>query len=301
MSKTVKNQLLTYNVLKDYVKVLNSKFNGLQLTTCGKSMLGKDIYAFVMGEGEKTVLYVGGTHGLEWLTSLLLLKFTENLMEAWENDSTLSGFYVREILKHRKLIVIPELNPDGIEIAINGADACGEYREKCIEICNGDFSSWSANARGVDINHNFNADWYSLREAEISAGIIGPAPRRFGGLFPESEPETAAVTRLCRRIEVESLVSFHSQGEEIYYEYGENTPEKSLHIAKVFSALTDYTLVKNEGLASRGGLKDWFIEEFKKPAFTVEMGKGKNPLPIESADEIYEGLEAMMTVGLMLQ
>lgn len=300
MSKTVKNQVLTYNVLKDYVKVLSGKFNGLHLTTCGKSLLGKDIYAFVMGEGEKNILYVGGTHGLEWLTSLLLLKFTENLAVAWENGTTLAGFNVREILRNRKLIVIPELNPDGIEIAINGADSCGEYREECIEICNGDFSSWSANARGVDINHNFNADWYSLRETERAAGIIAPAPRRFGGLFPESEPETAAVTRLCRRINVEGLISFHSQGEEIYYEYGENTPEKSLHFAKMFSALTDYALVKNEGLASSGGLKDWFIEEFKKPAFTVEIGKGKNPLPLESIDEIYDGLEAMMTVGLML-
>ena len=90
------------------------------------------------------------------------------------------------------------------------------------------------------------------------------------------------------------------QQEEIYYEYGKNTPKKSLYFAKMFSALTDYSLVKNEGLASSGGLKDWFIEEFKKPAFTVEIGKDKNPLPLESADEIYGRLEAMMTVGLML-
>lgn len=300
MPKTVKNQVLTYNVLENYVKVLSEKFDGLHIATCGKSLLGKDIHALVMGEGKKNILYVGGTHGLEWLTSLLLLKFTENLAEAWENNTSLSGFDVGEILENRKLIVIPELNPDGIEIAINGADSCGEYREECIKICNGDFSSWSANARGVDINHNFNADWYSLREAERAAGITSPAPRRFGGLFPESEPETAAVTRLCRRISVEGLISFHSQGEEIYYEYGKNTPKKSLYFAKMFSALTDYSLVKNEGLASSGGLKDWFIEEFKKPAFTVEIGKDKNPLPLESADEIYDRLEAMMTVGLML-
>ena len=91
----------------------------------------------------------------------------------------------------------------------------------------------------MDINHNFNADWYSLREAEKDAGINSPSPSRYGGLFPESEPETAAITRLCRRIPVEMLITFHSQGEEIFYEYGQNTPEKALHIAKMFSALTD--------------------------------------------------------------
>lgn len=299
MLKTVKNEILTYSVFENYVKELNNRFESLKITTCGKSLLNKEIYAFVIGEGKRNIVYVGGTHGLEWLASLLLLKFTENLALAYENQGALAGFNIKDILENRKLIIIPELNPDGIEIAIKGATACGRYRGENFEICKGDFSCWSANARGVDINHNFNADWYTLREAEKEAGIDSPSPRRYGGLFPESEPETAAITRLCRRIPLEMLVTFHSQGEEIYYEYGKNTPEKSLHIAKIFSALTDYTLVKNEGLASSGGLKDWFIEEFKKPAFTIEIGKGENPLPIEDVDGIYGKLEAMMVTGLL--
>ena len=300
MLKIVKNEILTYSLYVNLVKELNEKYKTLKITTCGKSLLGKEIFAFVIGEGKKNIVYVGGTHGIEWLTSLLLLKFTENLASAYENESLLSGFNIKDILENKKLIIIPELNPDGIEIAIKGASACGKYKAENYEICKGDFSFWSANARGVDINHNFNADWYTLREAEKEAGINSPSPSRFGGLFPESEPETAAITRLCRRIPVEMLITFHSQGEEIFYEYGKNTPEKALHIAKMFSALTDYTLVKNEGLYSSGGLKDWFIEEFKRPAFTIEMGKGKNPLPLENIDRIYEKLESMMVVGTIL-
>ena len=300
MLKIVKNETLTYSAYENLVRKLNEKYHSLKITTCGKSLLGKEIYAFVIGEGKKNVVYVGGTHGIEWLTSLLLSKFAENLAISYENEELLSGFNVKDILENKKLIIIPELNPDGIEIAIKGASACGKYKEENFEICKGDFSSWSANARGVDINHNFNADWYSLREAEKESGINSPAPTRYGGLFPESEPETFAITRLCRRIPVEMLVTFHSQGEEIFYEYGKNTPEKALYIAKIFSALTDYALVKNEGLYSSGGLKDWFIEEFKCPAFTVEIGKGKNPLPLEGLEGIYEKLETMMVVGLIL-
>lgn len=298
--KIVKNEILTYSVYEKLVKELNEKYKALKITTCGKSLLGRDIFAFVIGEGKRNCLYVGGTHGVEWLTSLLLLKFSENLAIACENGELLSGFDIKEILENKKLIIIPELNPDGIEIAIKGASACGRYRAENYEICKGDFSLWSANARGVDINHNFNADWYTLREAEREAGINSPSPSRYGGLFPESEPEASAITSLCRRIPVEMLITFHSQGEEIFYEYGKNTPEKALHIAKIFSALTDYTLVKNEGLYSSGGLKDWFIEEFGRPAFTVETGKGKNPLPVEEADEIYERLESMMVVGMVV-
>ncbi|MBQ7116210.1 MAG: gamma-D-glutamyl-meso-diaminopimelate peptidase [Clostridia bacterium] len=299
MLKIVKNEILTYSVYENLVKELGGKYSSLKITTCGKSLLGKELFAFVIGEGKGNIVYVGGTHGIEWLTSLLLLKFTENLVFAYENEKTISGFDVREILKNKKIIIIPELNPDGIEISLKGASACGKYKVQNFEICKGDFSFWSANARGVDINHNFNADWYTLREAEKEAGIDSPSPSRYGGLFPESEPETSAITKLCRGISVDMLITFHSQGEEIFYEYGKNTPEKSLHIAKIFSALTDYTLVKNEGLYASGGLKDWFIEEFNRPAFTIEIGKGKNPLPVDSINQIYEKLEAMMVVGML--
>lgn len=299
MLKVVKNEIITYSVYKKYVKELSEKYKSLRLTTCGKSLLDKDIFSLVIGEGKRNIVYVGGTHGIEWLTSLLLLKFTENLAIAYEKQDLLSGFDIKNILENVRLIIIPELNPDGIEIAIKGAEACEKYKDADIEICKGDFGLWSANARGVDINHNFNADWYSLREAEKEAGINSPSPSRFGGLFPESEPETQAITRLCRNIPLDMLITFHSQGEEIFYEYGKNTPEKALHIAKMLSALTDYTLVKNEGLYSSGGLKDWFIEEFGRPAFTVEIGKGKNPLPLEYIDAIYERLESMLVIGLM--
>lgn len=299
MLKIVKNEILTYSVCENIVKELSIKYESLKITTCGKSLLGKELFAFVIGEGNENIVYVGGTHGIEWLTSLLLLKFTENLAIAYENEKTISGFNVREILKNKKLIIIPELNPDGIEISLKGASACGKYKVQNFESCKGDFSFWSANARGVDINHNFNADWYTLREEEKEAGINSPSPSRYGGLFPESEPESAAITKLCRGIPVDMLITFHSQGEEIFYEYGKNTPEKSLCIAKIFSALTDYALVKNEGLYSSGGLKDWFIEEFKRPAFTIEIGKGKNPLPLEDIDDIYERLESMMVVAMM--
>ena len=58
---------------------------------------------------------------------------------------------------------------------------------------------WQANARGVDINHNFNAGWAALQLQERAAGIGGPSPRQWGGPAPESEPETRAMTELCRR------------------------------------------------------------------------------------------------------
>lgn len=300
MKTITEAKTLTYSLYENYIKALKENYPDLKITTCGKSVLGREIYALVLGNGNKNILYVGGTHGLEWLTSLLLLRFTENLLWANKTNNTISGFNINDILKNIKLIIIPEINPDGIEIAIRGAFGCKELSDENLKnICKNNYTQWSANARGVDINHNFNADWYTLREAEKNAGINGPSPKRYGGPFPESEPETAAITRLLREIPVELLISFHSQGEEIYYEFGKNTPERAFNIAKILSALSGYELLKNQGLAFGGGLKDWFIEEFKKPGFTIEIGKGTNPLPVEKLDEIYNRLESTMVTGLM--
>lgn len=296
---TKENQL-TYDVLKKYVVALDEKYALLKLASCGKSAMGKELFSLCVGEGKRRVMYVGGTHGNEWITTLMLLRFCENLMKKAEYNGEIQGYNARELLSQITLVVIPCLNPDGTDISIKGISGCGDFKEQIYDICKFDFSQWTANARGVDLNHNFNADWYSLRDYEEKNGINKPSPRRFGGKYPESEPETKAVTAFLRKVHFDRLYSFHSQGEEIFYEYGNSTPPKSLFIAKALSGVSGYTLIKNEGHYSSGGLKDWFIEEFKKPSFTIEIGKGKNPLPLEKFDEIYETAEPVAVLGLML-
>ena len=71
-------------------------------------------------------------------------------------------------------------------------------------------------------------------------------------------------------------------------------------MASVFSSVTGYKVCSPEGLAVGGGFKDWFITEFKKPGFTIEIGKGKNPLPISNFNDIYKRLEYMMLLSLII-
>ena len=123
---------------------------------------------------------------------------------------------VAGFLKIRGLTIVPCVNPDGVEIALHGSDAAMKYKPLVDKVCE-NTSKWQANAKGVDINHNFNAGWCELKKLELSRNINAPAPTRFGGNCPESEPETKAIARLCRQIPVDLLMSFHSQGEEIYY------------------------------------------------------------------------------------
>ena len=60
------------------------------------------------------------------------------------------------------------------------------------------------------------------------------------------------------------------------------------------SALCGYAVAKPEPAACFGGLKDWFILEYDRPGFTLECGKGVNPLPPEDAPMIYEGLRSLL-------
>ncbi len=279
---------------------LKDRYPFLVCHSAGKSVCGRDITAYSLGNYKNIVLFAGGFHAQEWLTSLILLRFLEKVCESLRTRQKLSGVDISSAFMTKGITVIPCVNPDGVEIALHGAESAGEFSGSVSDVSRGNLSEWNANARGVDINHNFDAGWQILREMESKSGIFGPSPRRYGGHAPHSEPETKALVRFCERNRVDHAFAIHSQGEEIYWEYGEKTPEESLTMANIFSVCSGYELVQNDGLASHGGFKDWFIDYFGRCAFTIEIGKGKNPLPVNELDEIYERIEEMLVVGAII-
>lgn len=262
-----------------------------KIFSIGRSTLGRNIYAIGAGKLRSGTVMVGGVHAQEWLTTLLLMKFCFDLSKREE---------VLCRLENKGVIIIPCLNPDGVEIALKGAEGAKELRD-CVErISNGDISKWQANANGVDLNHNFDAGFAALKRLEQKAGITSPSPRQYGGEYPFSEPETKALASLCRLFDLQTAFAFHSQGEEIFYQYGKNTPPRSRLMAELLAEASGYKLSTQTGLASHGGFKDWFIEKLHRPAFTIEIGKGENPLPITDLDGIYNRIEPMLYLALSL-
>ncbi len=289
-----------YETMRGMLDTLKKRFPNARLGVCGRSWAGRSIYALSIGPRENSVLYAGGFHGQEWLTPLLLLRFFERTATAVWEGKEFSAIPIQDVLRRRGMVIIPCVNPDGVQIALHGARGAGCYEGLATRVSGNDFSRWNANARGVDINHNFDAGWETLHQMEQESGITGPAPRQYGGDTPESEPETQALVRLCRSQPFRHALAFHSQGEEIFWEYGESTPERGRMMAKIFSASSGYRLVENDGLASHGGFKDWFISEFGRPAFTFEIGKGENPLPLSDFEQIYEKLEETLLLAALM-
>lgn len=234
---------------------------------------------------------VGGTHGSEWLTTLLLFRFCEDLLLAQEQGGVLGEIDITKALENHSLVIVPCLNPDGVQIAL-GKDQPPPKSAPG--------SPWQANGNGVDLNHNFDAGWELLHKMEEQEGYIGPGPTRYGGKRPHSEPETRAIAGFCLACDFRRVYAFHSQGEEIYYEYGADTPNRSRLMAEVLAASCGYKVCRPEKIASHGGFKDWFIHTMHRPGFTIEIGRGKNPLPIEELEPIYARLLEMLLLTMLL-
>ena len=96
------------------------------------------------------------------------------------------------------------------------------------------------------------------------------------------------------------VVALHSQGEEIYWQYGEHTPPQSRMMARVLSTASGYALAQPSPESAHGGFKDWFIRCYHRPGFTIEMGRGKNPLPISQFEEIYDKAREMLLLSVLL-
>lgn len=271
------NNSYTHEDLLCDLTFLAQKYPILKLTTAGHSVMKKPIPALRLGEGSIKLLYVGTHHGLESITSALLIKFLGELCEHFKSRNMIYGIDPRYIFETRCIYMIPMLNPDGVEL-------CHQ-----------------ANANGVDLNHNYNAGFEEYKKIEKELGISGPAPTRYSGDHPESEPETKAICSFIRALAPFKYVyTFHSQGEEIYSGYNGHEPKNSHRTAEALCRYSGYTHTLPEKAASYGGLKDWYVKEFDLPAYTIECGKGENPLPMNELNGMYITLRKMLFHSLIV-
>ena len=286
---------LSYDLLTQYTNRLKEAYN-LPCVSIGKSYLGRDIWSFVIGSGKKKSVYVGGHHGSEWITSLILLDFLEDILFCQKNALPFLRNNTELYFKLNEIHIIPMLNADGCDLAVSGISADSPFYEKLIKINGGsdDFHTYQANAKGVDLNRNYNAAFDRCKSYERQMGITAPAPTRFGGDYPFSEPETAAMAKYCAETPFDLAVALHSQGEEIYYSYENLAPKNAVNIARIMAQVSGYTLSEPETVASCGGFKDYMIAKYNIPAFTIEVGKGKNPLPLTQFDDIYKKLRKIL-------
>lgn len=281
----------TYDILARNIQGLKARFPFLETGSIGNSVLGRSLFYLRLGTGTNQVFYNGAHHALEWITSPLLMKFAEDFLNAYTLGKPMpGGADPRQIWEKSSIYIVPMVNPDGVDLVLNGLQPSNPYYEDLIRWNKGstDFSSdWEANNRGVDLNHNYNAAWDLSKQAEAEYGVTGPGPTRYSGPYPESEPETQSVVGFTRNHNFRLVMAYHSQGQVIYWNFMELAPPEGRTIGEELARLSGYRLDQTTGIASYAGYKDWFIQDYRRPGYTVEVGLGKNPLPISQFDEIY--------------
>ncbi len=284
---------------------LSERYEHVRVTYIGASLMSRPIPAVTIGgdEAKKGVLYVATHHATENICTSLMVDFIEEYARLMELGRYICGVNTRVLYRMRSITVIPMLNPDGVEYRLHGISSDNPLYERVLKYNGGDdLSLWNANARGVDLNHNYNAyfDEYKLLEKDNN---ISPGRSRYSGESPESEPETSALANYIRYNidKISGILTFHTQGEEIFYKSRGIEAPRSNFTAKRISRMMGYALSEADGMASYGGLTDWFIKEFNKPSFTVECGRGENPISMSQRNSIYIKLrETLYTFPILL-
>jgi len=119
------------------------------------------------------------------------------------------------------------------------------------------------------------------------------------GRAPLTQPEAAALAAYTVEVDPALVLAFHSQGQVIYWQFDGIEVPGARELGEALAAASGYLLDDTPYESSFAGYKDWFIKYFRRPGYTVEVGLGENPLPLEQFPRIYaENLGLLITAAL---
>lgn len=276
--------------VRGMITALRGRYGFLEAMPIGMSVQKREITGIILGSGRERILYTAGFSGWEWLSTLVLLRLCEDLCIQLEKGGSIADINISEALSGRSLIFVPQVNPDGADIAVHGSGAAGKNARTVRELGGNQPGVWQANARGVDISFNFNAGWEKMTENQTSS----PCAKQWGGEAPESEPETAAIVGLCNRAKFRHALAIHSQGRNIYWKYGRRTPASARVMAQVMAAAAKYAVSDEE--SAHGRFNSWFVEQTGRPGFNIEL----ESKPLGEFEETYKQVQEMLLLAALM-
>ena len=285
---------------------LTERYPFLRTRVLTTTAFGRPVQTLEIGEGDRKVLYSASHHANEWITTPVILKFIEELAQAIEENSALYGVPASTISRYCAIHTVPMVDPDGVDL-VTGAiprdtleyDTAREIADRYPGIPFPD--GWKANLLGVDLNLQYPAGWLRAREIKFSQGFTRPAPRDYVGRAPLNQRETRALAEYTEAIDPALVLAYHTQGQVIYWQFQDYFVPGARELGEEFARLSGYSLEDTPLESSFAGYKDWFIQNFRRPGFTIEVGLGENPLPITQFDKIYkDNLGILVTAALGL-
>ncbi|HWT26782.1 MAG TPA: M14 family zinc carboxypeptidase, partial [Mobilitalea sp.] len=200
------------------------------------------------------------------------------------------GKYYSELFDKVAFYIVPMANPDGVAISQYGPSGIRDkvLRNNVIKLYKkygkGKYSyytKWKANARGVNLNMNFDVYWKTTKVKSKATGDKGKKA--------VSELESKTLVNLFNEIKPVKSLSYHATGSIIYWNFGQtgNLKKTSYSLAKTIKSMTAYSFVNKFDKHQSAGFSDWVSIKEKTPAITLEIGKKSCPLSIKEFSKIW--------------
>ena len=286
------------------IAALVARYPFLRTEQLGETAFGRPILTLVAGNGPRKVVYTAAHQANEWITTPVILKFIEELAEAVESSGEIFGVNAKELTEAVTIYTVPMVDPDGVDL-VTGAIQPGSVQYELARSLADNYpaipfpNGWKANLLGVDLNLNYPAGWLQAREIKFSQGFTRPGPRDYVGRAPLNQAETRLLAGYTEFVDPDLVLAYHSQGKEIYWQFRDIQIPGAEELGRRLAEVSGYRLAEVPFESAFAGYKDWFIQEFRKPGYTVEVGSGTNPLSLEQFDEIYrDNLGILVTAAL---
>ena len=293
---------MTSALCVDTIGALLERYPVFRSDTLTTTAFGRPLEALILGQGERKVIFSASHHANEWITTPVLLKFAEELAEAAETGGRLFGVNADTILKAATIYLVPMVDPDGVDLVTGAIQPRTREYDAARQIA-GDFpdipfpDGWKANLKGVDLNLQYPAGWLLAREIKFAQGFNRPAPRDYVGRAPLSQRESRALAEFTEAIDPDLVIALHTQGKAIYWQFRDYRVPGARALAEEFARLSGYALEGTPYESSFAGYKDWFIQSWRRPGFTIECGLGDNPLPLSQFEEIYRDVLGILVTA----
>ena len=295
---------MTSQLCENTILELVKAYPFLRTELLTETAFGRKIRTLVLGKGKRKVIYSAAHHANEWITTPLLLKFAEEFAERFESGGRIFGVDAKKLSETVTIYLVPMVDPDGVDL-VTGAIKEGEGQYEIARRMGAVYpdipfpEGWKANLLGVDLNLQYPAGWLRAREIKFGQGYRYPGPRDYVGRAPLSQKESRALAGYTEYIDPDLILAYHAQGKEIYWQFDDIEIPGARELGQRLADVSGYTLTEPAENSGYAGYKDWFIKVFRKPGYTIEVGEGVNPLPIEQFDEIYrDNLGILVTAAL---
>ena len=226
-----------YDTVVSWVRDLEEAYPELVTSfEAGTSVEGRTIYGFTMGRGERVIYMEAAIHASEYVTSNVIAYMADRYLVGYREDTCEEGYIsYRELLDNFTFYIIPQVNPDGVNIAQNG------FKASTLPVWTYDAQGanypyqYKANANGVDLNRNFPYHW----DPKLENGITWPSRRYYCGPEAASEPETRMIINIMQNIPAEAFIDVHKFGEELNWIDSDATPEYRARYTALASRLAE--------------------------------------------------------------